>query len=124
MFKKKPKNKKILKVKPPLISVYPHIAGVFAIFENNPYTLPLLVSELSELTYDKEIDRLDFSLALEIEQYMNNYPLVYSHGISRRFVEMKWKDAASFIKDAIDEGYYIHMLLYARRKSMDRLMYM
>ncbi len=111
MFKKKPKSKKILEIEYPLLASYPHIAGILAMFKNNPYTLPLVLSELSELTYDKEIDRLDFSVALEIEHYMNNYPLVYSHGVSRSFVEMKWNNAISFFKDVINEEYYAIMLV-------------
>ena len=111
MFKKKSKSKKILDVEFPILASYPHIAGIQAVYGNNPYILPLIMSELIELTYDREIERLDFSVGLEIEQYINNYPLVYSHGMSRSFVEKKWSNATSFLKDMINDEYYVIMLV-------------
>jgi len=111
MFGKKRKSKKILETAYPVLASYPHIAGIQAMLGNSPYTMPLVMSELVELTFDREIDRLDFSVALEIAHYINNYPMVYSHGLSRGFVEKKWGSVALFLKDVIDDGYYVQMLV-------------
>jgi len=101
----------ILPFEPPLLGLYPHISNIFAMYENNVYTLPPVVSELMGMVYDKELDRVDFAISLEILQYMNNYPLMYNHGISRNIAAAKWKSYSDFVVDMIDEGYYVHNLL-------------
>lgn len=108
MFKTK---SKILDYEKPIINTYPHTANIFAIMKNNPYIVSDLAVEMIGLVYDKELDRLDFSISLEIMRYMNNYPHMYCHGISRTVVEKKWKKFSSFVEDMIDDGYYIQLLL-------------
>jgi len=105
------KREKILPFEQPLLGLYPHISNIFAMLENNVYTLPPLMSEMIGMVYDKELDRVDFAISLEILQYMNNYPLTYNHGISRNLIADKWKSYSEFLVDMIDEGYYVHNLL-------------
>lgn len=105
------KTKTLLPFTEPLLGLYPHISNIFAMYENNVYTLPPVVSELMGMVYDKELDRVDFAISLDILQYMNNYPLTYNHGISRNLVATKWKNYSEFVVDMIDEGYYVHNLL-------------
>ncbi len=102
---------KILDFCMPEITLYPHVANICAMYCNNPYIMPAVMSELIGMVYDKEIDRIDFSISLEIQQFIKNYPLIYSHAISRHFVAHKWKQFSLFIKDMIDEEYYVNCLL-------------
>lgn len=104
-------RRKTLDYEKPIINTYPHTANIFAIMKNNPYIVSDLAVEMVGLVYDNELDRLDFSISLEIMRYMNNYPHMYCHGISRTVVEKKWKKFSSFVEDMIDDGYYIQLLL-------------
>lgn len=105
------KRKKQLNFAMPDIRVYPHIANIMAMCGCNPYLMPEIVSEMIGLVYDKETERMDFAISLEMLQYMNNYPLMYSHAVSRTIITKKWKSFSEFLIDVIDEDYYVISLV-------------
>ena len=111
IFRKKSSKEKKLQISKPILNAYPHHANIIAILNSNPNEMPILFNHYTQLVYNTEIDRLDFSIGMHIPSFIKNYPLIYSHSISRSFVSKKWKSITEFIMECINDGYYVQFIV-------------
>ena len=51
----------------PFLKLYPHHALAAGILQNNEHILPLLLTDYVQLVYDKDVQRMDFSVSLYIQ---------------------------------------------------------
>ena len=64
VYMKSGSKAKTLNFEKPLVGLYPHISNVMAMYGNNEYIMPSLISEMLGMVYDRELNRLDFSISL------------------------------------------------------------
>ena len=55
----------------PFLKLYPHHALAAGILQNNEHILPLLLTDYVQLVYDKDVQRMDFSVSLYIQSHIN-----------------------------------------------------
>ena len=95
----------------PLLRGYPHHALMCGIYQNSRYDFPITLSSYIQLVYDRNIDRIDYSIGLDILSYLKNIPLLYCNAIGREFVADHWKCFTDFLREMLDAGYYVHYLI-------------
>lgn len=71
----------------PFLKLYPHHALAAGILQNNEHILPLLLTDYVQLVYDKDVQRMDFSVSLYIQSYIKHIPLTFQSLVPREIVE-------------------------------------
>lgn len=104
-------TKRILPFGESMIKVYPHHALATGILESNEHNLPLLLTEYIQLVFDHTVDRMDFSVSLYIQSYIRNIPLTFFSLIPREFVYENYKDYSVFLRNCIENGYYVYCIV-------------
>lgn len=104
-------KQKNLPIEYPLFTLYSHHANIFAILKNNEYDIPFLLNHYMQLAYNKSIDRMDFSIGLDILAFIKNYPLVYVESINRKRIKYKWSSVIEYVKRCLEDDYYVYCLV-------------
>ena len=111
-------NIKILPVKYPEITSYPHHANLLSILSNNQEHLAWFYNHYFQLaireSQDKGLDfykRLDFYIGYGVFTLIKNCPFIADHGLSIDLIRMKWDHIVDFMIDSINCGYYIYFLI-------------
>lgn len=108
MFKRKSNQ---IKFEIPLIDAYPHHALAFGLIESNIYDLPYLWGRYIQLVLEKKYFRMDFSIALNVREYIRSCPLLEKYILPREIILAKWSSCVEFIKESICEGYAVYCLM-------------
>jgi hypothetical protein len=101
-------DKRILPMKSPPITLYPHIANKLSVILSNEEALPWFYSNFIQVWTSKQgpnnywADFLYFSGSRFCPHYKSNL-------ISRKLMEYKWGSVIDFLIDAIDMGYYVYL---------------
>lgn len=109
------KNKKInvLPVYKTPISTYPHTSDMAAILWNNPKMYPWLMNCFIKV-YGWHVEGMDYNMDYE-DFYILDCPAILYERINRRVLECGWKDIVKFVKEMIDIGYYVYLILDTAR---------
>lgn len=108
MFRKESKR---INFEIPLVDAYPHHALVMGLLESNIYDLPYLWERYIQLVLEKKYFRMDFSIALNVREYITSCPLLEKYIIPREMIYANWKSCVEFLKESICEGYAIYGLV-------------
>ncbi|WP_270564244.1 hypothetical protein [Clostridium beijerinckii] len=105
-------NYKLLPVKYPPITSYPHHANILSFLSCNEENLSWFYNYYFQLSINKNNDiRLDFNIGYSIIPFIKNCPIVTFHGLSRELIKRKWDTLTNFLIDSIDLGYYIYLVV-------------
>lgn len=103
---------KILPMKYPLITSYPHHANLLSILSHNEDYLTWFYSHYFQLAISISNDnRLDFNIGYSGIPFIKNCPYIIYHGLSREFISNKWNSFSDFIIDSINCGYYLYFMV-------------
>ena len=95
----------------PFLKLYPHHALAAGILQNNEHILPLLLTDYVQLVYDKDVQRMDFSVSLYIQSYIKHIPLTFQSLVPREIVEHGYKNPVEFIRTSLEHGYYVYCIV-------------
>ncbi|MBW5445444.1 hypothetical protein GE107_05135 [Cohnella sp. CFH 77786] len=102
-------KKSVLPVASPMISLYAAHANALSVLENRPETMPWLLNRFVQIVcWQKDwVDYLDFDF--------RDCPLLDYQRLDKTFIRLKWgDDIVSFVRDAIDGGFYVSFLVKTR----------
>ncbi|WP_124066119.1 hypothetical protein [Clostridium sp. E02] len=103
---------KLLPIKYPPITSYPHHANILSILSCNEENLIWFYNYYFQLAIKKKPNnRLDFNIGYSIIPFIKNCPIVTFHGLSREFIRKKWDNITDFLIDGINSGYYIYLVV-------------
>ncbi|WMJ86430.1 carbohydrate-binding protein [Anaerocolumna sp. MB42-C2] len=103
---------KILPMKYPEITSYPHHANLLSILSYNEDKMSWFYNYYFQLAIYKEGDnRLDFNIGYSINQFIKNCPYITHHGLSREFINKKCLSFSDFIIDSVNLGYYVYFVV-------------
>lgn len=103
-------SKKILKVNSSGIDALPTHGNLFSILSTNKAKMmPWVYNTCIALQYNSKYGLSFLPFAFSRRRMYSICPFLTCHGISKSIVLKRWNSIIDFIKDAIDDGYYIEV---------------
>ena len=105
--------KHILPIKTPKISCYNQHANLLAIISQSEAYLPWFYNNYFQLQFTNDIfdesvgARLDFEMPL----LFDGCPYIERQSMGRIFIDRYWKKVSSFLRECIDNGYYVYITI-------------
>lgn len=95
--------KKILTVNKTILSTYPHTANVATFLWNDSQIFPWLMNYFIK-PFGWDLCGLDYE-----DFWFLDCPAIEIERMDRQIIKKRWGNYLSFIKDNIDEGYYVYL---------------
>lgn len=97
----------------PIIKGYPRDANAVSILGRDEANLSLVLSNFIQLVSHREVSSLPkFNICFSDSfHFYKNCPLLDVHRIKKHFIRDKWGTMHAFIRDAIDNGYYVYLII-------------
>lgn len=95
--------RKILQVQNTPITTYPHTANVASMLWNDPKIYPWLMNCFIK-PFGWDLCGLDYE-----DFWFLDCPVVQCERLNRKIAVQKWGDCLSFVKDIINEDYYVYL---------------
>nr|WP_302596542.1 hypothetical protein [uncultured Cellulosilyticum sp.] len=103
-------KRRILDIKYPKITAYPHHAHIMAIIGEDEHKLSWFYNSYIQLQINKNgYNKMDFCVGYNINPILYNCPWITCHGISRTLLKKGWNSIIEFLIDSINDGYYIYI---------------
>ena len=124
MQRQAPKMKKILAIEYPIITSYTHHAHLLSILGTDKRTEEWIYSNYIQLYINKDLNKSNwadfyFPMPYEIKP-VEICKWIQVQKNPEEFLDSKYKDIVEYILDAIDNDYYIHMMINYRYISSSR----
>lgn len=117
-------EKVILPCADPIITSYPHHACYMSILGNEEKYACAILDAYIPLAYNATYKRLDFSIGVDIVEFMENLPFLEAEYITRKEFHDSRVSYVSHIKGAIANGFYVYLLIDYYFVSADKDVYL
>ncbi|WP_124068397.1 hypothetical protein [Clostridium sp. E02] len=91
------------------ITSYPHHACFMTIIGNNDNYIESIIAAYIPLAFDKVRNRLDFSIGIDIVEFMESLPFITGQYVTRS--EIQKISYINYFKNALNEQKYIYLLI-------------
>ncbi len=93
------------------ITSYPHHSCYMSILGNNSDYQNAILDAYIQLAFNATGRRLDFSIGVDIVEFMEHLPFLEGKYIDRKVMRQYHTKYAEYIKDHIISGYYVYLLV-------------